>query len=199
VGTSWNFSNFLPILIDTTATYSLTIDGLGVRHLAVVSKEAELWHVRESGIPDPSNPPVAVRIPLPPSFHPDTTAVAAAANGAHVLFHDAVSGSLHHSSNGSGGWVTEIVDQNPLQDVGGFCAAAIDVASGRLHVAYYDATNGDLKYARKDPGGVWVRKVLDAEGDVGSHVSIVLDAMGAVHIAYRDETGRRLKIARGTP
>jgi hypothetical protein len=44
-----------------------------------------------------------------------------------------------------------------------------------------------------------VRKVLDAEGDVGSHVSIVLDAAGAVRIAYRDETNQRLKIAKGAP
>jgi len=199
VGASWHFSNLLPMLVDTATTYSLTIDGLGVRHLAVVSAGAELWHVRESGIPDPANPPVTERIPLPPSFAPHTTAVAATADGVHVLFHDVSSGSLHHSSSGSGGWVTETVDQSPGQDVGGFCAAAIHAATGRLHVAYYDATNGDLKYARKDPGGAWVRKVLDAGGDVGAHVSIVLDAAGAVRIAYRDETNQRLKIAKGTP
>jgi len=199
VGASWNLSNFLPILIDTAATFSLTIDGLGVRHLALVSTGAELWHVRESGLPDPANLPVSERIPLPPSFAPDTTAVAATADGVHVLFHDASSGSLHHSSNGSGAWVTETVDQSPGQDVGRFCAAVIHPSTGRLHVAYYDSTNGDLKYARKDPGGVWVRKVLDADGDVGSHVSLVLDASGAVRIAYRDETQRRLKTAAVTP
>ena len=76
---------------------------------------------------------------------------------------------------------------------------AIHRPTGRLHVAYYDETNKDLKYARKDPGGVWNRKVLDLEGDVGSHPSIAVDDSGTVHIAYRDETNKRLKIATGAP
>ena len=66
-------------------------------------------------------------------------------------------------------------------------------------MASYDATRGLLKYARKDPGGSWVRGVIDAAGDVGSHVAVSVNAAGVVYIAYRDETNRRLKIATGTP
>ena len=117
----------------------------------------------------------------------------------HVLFRDASTRSLHHSTNDSGKWVTETLDQTSGLEVGSFCAAAVHGATGRLHVTYYDATNRDLRYARKDPGKAWVRKVLDVAGDVGSHASIALDSAGVVHIAYRDETNLRLKIATGTP
>jgi hypothetical protein len=79
------------------------------------------------------------------------------------------------------------------------CSLAVQRSTGRIHVSYYDATRKDLRYARKDPGGPWVRRLLDAVGDVGSSTSITVDGAGVVAVAYRDETNRRLKIARGTP
>lgn len=199
--TSYVFSRLLPVEADHAATFSAAIDPLGTRHIALVSPSRELWHFHQSvQVSDPDDPHEGVRIPLPaPSSSPDVTSICATGSAVHVVFHDASSGSLHHSTAASGTWVTEAIDVNPGQDLGRFCAVAIHPQTGRLHVAYYDGTNRDLKYARKDPGGVWVRKVLDAAGDVGSHASIAVDAAGAVHIAYRDESNQRLKIATGAP
>jgi hypothetical protein len=100
---------------------------------------------------------------------------------------------------GSGEWDFETIHSAAGQDLGSYCSAAIHPVTGRFHVAYYDATHKDLRYARKDPGGNWVFRVIDALGDMGSHASLAVGASGVIHIAYRDETAGRLRIAVGAP
>jgi hypothetical protein len=200
---NWVLPAPFPVEADFTATFSACLDPEGTRHLAIVSLQRELWYFEDSAAMElgtPQEPAPGVRIPLPSSScAPDFTAIAVSGSTVHVVFHDGNSGGLYHATQASGSWVTQTIDLFEGQDVGRFCASAIHPPTGRLHVAYYDGSNRDLKYARKDPGGSWVRKVLDAAGDVGSHASIALDPAGKVHIAYRDETNQQLKVATGTP
>jgi hypothetical protein len=200
-GQPWVRSAAVPMAVDHAATFSLAIGPGGTRHIALVDATGKLWHFHDSGTPNSGQPLYGFdAVPLPsPISMPDMTSIAAGPGGVHILFHDSLTGSLHHATNASGTWVTETVHQVAGLDLGGYCAAALHPATGRIHAAYYDATNRDLRYARKDPGGAWIRKVVDAPGDVGSHVSIGLNVEGGVHIAYRDETNRRLKLASGAP
>ncbi|MBI3856298.1 MAG: hypothetical protein HY293_11470, partial [Planctomycetes bacterium] len=92
-----------------------------------------------------------------------------------------------------------VIHARPGLDLGAYGALAVHPATGRLHAAYYDATYGLLMYARRDPGGAWVRRVIDASMDVGRYASLAVNAAGVVHIAYRDGATRRLKVAIGTP
>lgn len=200
-GKPWILRDAVPIAMDHETTFSLAIDAEGTRHIALITEIPEVFHYWDPGLPQ-STAAVSLfsRISVPglPSA-PDATAISAGPKGLHVFFHDAATGSLYHAANASGDWQIETVEGSGGHDVGSFCSAAVHSTSGRVHVAYYDATTRDLKYARKDPGGSWVRKVLDVQGDVGAHASIAIDAAGAVHIAYRDETNKQLKVATGTP
>jgi hypothetical protein len=134
----------------------------------------------------------------PPQFG-DTDVVVVGAQELHLVVHERTTGSLYYAVSDATPWEVEEIDSEPERDVGAFCSLAIDRQTGRLHVAYYDATSKDLRYARKDPGGPWVRRIIEAVGDVGSHAAIQVDGSGKVYIAYRDETRRSLRVAIGTP
>jgi hypothetical protein len=124
---------------------------------------------------------------------------------AHIVFNGRPSVSepetLLHATNSAGTWVTEVV--HPVVAGGGpigqHNSLAIHPVSGRLHVAYFDAVQGDLRYARKDPGGVWVRRLIDSAGTVGRDTSIAVDGSEVVHISYYDATNQDLKLATGSP
>ena len=64
---------------------------------------------------------------------------------------------------------------------------------------FQDSTNQDLRYARKDPGGAWVKRIVDWTGFVGSYTSIDVDSSGNVYISYQDEVANDLKVASGAP
>ncbi|HVE40904.1 MAG TPA: fibronectin type III domain-containing protein [Planctomycetota bacterium] len=144
-------------------------------------------------------PHTAVPLPVYSPVVGDTDFAEDARARHHVVFHERSSRSLYHGQDGSVAAEIEAIDSDPRIDVGAFCALVLELSTGRLHVAYYDATRKDLRYARKDPGGAWVRRVIEAAGDVGSHASIGVDGAGRVTIAYRDETNRRLRVAVGRP
>jgi hypothetical protein len=139
---------------DHATTFSLTIDSQGTRHIALVTDLPELIHYWDPGFP-PSTAAGSLfeRIPLPSGTSFRTSPAIAAAGGAlHVLFRDASTKSLHHSTNGSGEVDHESVDQASGMEVGSFCDAAVHGATGRLHVAYYDATNRDLRLRAEGSG-----------------------------------------------
>lgn len=106
---------------------------------------------------------------------------------------------LMHATNAGGSWALEAVDESEGRSVGYYNSIAIHPTTGRIHIAYYESTDGDLRYARKDPGGAWVRLVLDAMGNVGAYTSIAVDVNDVVNIAYLDESNQDLKLAVGAP
>ncbi|HYE80312.1 MAG TPA: hypothetical protein VEI97_20235 [bacterium] len=79
--------------------------------------------------------------------------------------------------------------------------ASVAEIDGRAMVAYYDFTNGNLKVAHArdlspNSAGDWRIQVVDSQGDVGSHTSLV-EYNGRPAITYQDNTSGALKIARG--
>ncbi len=123
----------------------------------------------------------------------------------HVVFNGRLTPSspeaLLHATNASGAWTVEAAHEDPsgFAVLGRHNSIAIDSSTGRIHVAYHDATQADLRYARKDPGGAWVRRLIDSGGSVGTETGIAVDGSGAVHISYHDATNGDLKIASGAP
>ena len=196
-GHGWDFSE--PINYDSIPVHDLAIDPAGAAHVILISSPNNypLYGVKPLG----SGVWQFEGVPLTPAtLEPDAVSLALdAANVPHLALHDPGTQALYHATKVGSSWVTEPVDRTPGADVGAACSLAVQRSTGRLHVAYYDATRQDLRYARRDSGQPWVRRLLDATGDVGSHVSIAVDAAGGVAVAYRDETNRRLKIARGAP
>jgi len=113
-----------------------------------------------------------------------------------MVYYDA----LHHRllyivRDTKGNWgVPEIVDA--AGDVGQYASLRIS-RDRRHHVVYYDADNGDLKYTYKsDPeavGGWATPTILDANGNVGQHVTLAIDPDGKLHVAYYDADTKDLK------
>jgi cell division septation protein DedD len=83
--------------------------------------------------------------------------------------------------------------------VGDYSSLALD-AGGNPVISYYDYTNADLKVLHcNDPncgGGDDTIALVDADGDVGKHASLVLDASGNPVISYYDLTNGDLKVLR---
>ena len=68
---------------------------------------------------------------------------------------------------------------------------------GTLYAAYYDAVSTDIRRARLN-GDNWIELdgVVDGgESNVGTWLSLDIDAGGGWHLAYRDETSAALRIA----
>jgi len=185
---------------DPGARHSLAVNSSGIPHVLSVDSTGDLRVAYGPIGPAPGwtgLPPVPSPVPLP---RVDDTGMAVdRAGSVHVVFHESGSQALYHAAFILSGWIVESVDQSPGCDLGSSCALTAEPSTGRLHVAYFDATRKDLRYARKDPGGPWVRRIIEAVGDVGSDASISVDGAGKVYIAYRDETHRRLRIAAGRP
>jgi len=197
-GQSWAFSEVLDLAIDPSCMHALTIDPTGALHAVLIGASNQLvYAVKAPG----SGVWVYQTVPLASvAVKPDWVSIALdAANNPHFALHDAQGRSLYHLTRTGATWVTEVIDQTPGADVGGWCSLMVQPGSGRLHVAYYDATHGDLRYARKDLNGIWIRRLLDAVGLVGSYASVSVNSTGVVSIAYRDDTNRSVKLAQGNP
>jgi hypothetical protein len=196
---AWTFED-IPLSVDASSLFSLSLDpSSGAPHLALTqASTTNLYHAVRTG----PGAWTLTQIPVAGgSPYPIHTAIAIDAAGfPHVAYFEFFSQDLFHATNAGGSWVSEFIHQTPSGlSAGWYPSVAIDQATGRIHVAYFDDTNDDLRYARKDPGGTWVLKLLDAAGLVGSYTSMVLDSTGAVHIGYYDETNGDLKRASGTP
>jgi len=100
-------------------------------------------------------------------------------------------------SDGSGGWVTETVDDTAL--VGEYTSIALD-SSNKVHISYHgwstDSTTSYLKYAN-NTSGYWVTQTVNSGGNVGKYSSIALDSSDNVHISYYGEANGSLKYAYG--
>jgi len=197
-GQPWGSGEILNNEIDSSSLHAVAVDSTGAVHVVLLNSRKDLvygvkpvatgqWAFQTLPLNTPTIRPVGVSMALD------------AARTPHFAIHNAHDGGLYHLTRSGAVWEVEAIDRTPGASVGIASSFAIHPASGRLHVAYYDATHGDLRYARKDGSGAWTRRLLDAVGDVGSHLSMTLDAAGAIAVAYRDESQRVLKLARGAP
>jgi hypothetical protein len=197
-GQPWGSGEVLNHEIDSASMHAVAVDSSGAVHVVLINSRKELlygikplaaggWSFQTLPLPSQTMRPASVSMALDAIRTP------------HVAIQNALDGGLYHLTRRDALWELEAVDRTPGASVGSALSLAIHPASGRLHVAYYDATHGDLKYARKDATGSWTRRLLDAVGDVGSHVSMTLDAAGEIAVAYRDGSQGVLKLARGTP
>jgi hypothetical protein len=193
-GEGWTFRSFVGFPLDPSAVLSLALDGSGRPHVLVVGANGYLVHVFEEafgGLGSEQLPYPAAQGP------PDYTALVIEPGGTIHAFHrGSLSKSLHHASRASAasGWRESIVDDGSGEDLGSYCSATFDSMTGLLHVAYDDATRGHLKCATLRQGQGWTQRIIDTDGDVGSHVSVV--GVGTIlYFTYRDETRKRLKIA----
>ena len=192
----WTFDD-IPLTVNSGRSFGLAVDAAGNPHLSLVQAgTAHLMHaVRSGGLW------TLTQVADGGSTSATHTAIAIDGGGfPHVAWYDLFTQDLIHSTNAAGSWVSDPIHVSPAgQSAGTYPSMAIDAATGRIHVAYYDDANDDLRYARKDPGGAWVLKLIDAGGIVGSFTSIALGPAGVVHIAYYDETNGDLKRAHGAP
>jgi hypothetical protein len=156
---------------------SLALDADGRPHISYLHNESESiryayrdgdgWHVETV---DPSTWNVsATSLALDPLGNP------------HVAY---IANGLRHAYRDEGGWHVDTID--PAGDPGARVSLAID-AMGRLHISYRMSDTPKpsvaLRYAYRDGDG-WHLETIDADGDVGEHSSLVLDAAGHPHIAY---------------
>ncbi len=198
-GLAWSFETVTPV--EPIGSFSFTLDTTGNPHVAYELRTdpsfPDLVHASR-----PGGTWTYEIVPL--AFgRPSDNAIAVDASGAaHIIFRRDFVGSytLQHATNAGGAWSVGPVDEpSGGSNLGYHNSLVIDPVSGRLHAAYYDLANGDLRYARKDPGGAWIPRVIDTEGNVGTYTGIAVDASGIVHISYRDETNDSLKRASGSP
>ncbi len=65
-----------------------------------------------------------------------------------------------------------------------------------LHAAWYDEANRRLLYSTRDASGLWSNAyIVDDTADVGSDLSIAIDALGQIGIGYFDATNTAVKYA----
>jgi hypothetical protein len=171
--------------------HGFAIDGTGVPHVILVSGSA-LWHAYFAAgswqFEQITN-----------QGQPSHSSLAIGAGGVlHAAFKDSSVGRLMYATNGGGSWSVEPVHEHTAGNLGRHNSIAVEPATGRVHIAYYNAVQGDLWHARKDPGGAWVRTLLDSAGDVGRHTSIALN-LAEVRIGYYDFTNGDLRVAAYAP
>lgn len=99
-------------------------------------------------------------------------------------------GALHVAGRSRDGWTSERL----LDDVGAFAVAQSE--SGELSVAVQDVSLGSsrLLLLRRTLLGGWQRFLIDAEGPVADHLSVVLDERGKTTVAYHAQAIRGLKL-----
>lgn len=195
-GGAWSFEGILPSAT-TLISWALAIDPSGGLHVSYAHTDDgltyELVHGKKTGV-------TWTFTPVTSAGRPGRNSIAVDGSGLpHLTYYEQANFRLMHAASTGTIWSTELVHGVAGTDLGTYNSLAINPSTGRLHVAYYDATSQDLRYARKDPGGSWVLKLIDANGDVGAYASLGLDGAGNVHIGYHDATNGELKVAGGSP
>lgn len=119
----------------------------------------------------------------------------------HVSYEDDLESSLKYATCGGNcatatSWQTVEVDSDGA--VGTHTSLAVD-ENGRVHVTHYDGGEGDLRYFTCAEGcslaSSWQGKAARADGIVGAHSSLAVDADGRVHVSYFDQTNAVLAYA----
>jgi hypothetical protein len=197
---SWVLDTFDSVEVDPTSIHSLALDPSGVPHVLMVPFSGNLYHVVRPSVSTMAGT-TGQQVLLPAGIGGvDFTTMGVDGSGVvHAAVRGKASNSLYSLTQDGTGWQFETIHSDPARSVGASCSMVISPTTGRLHVAYYDETRGDLRYARKDPGGPWVLRLIDAQGDVGNHASISLGSSDHVYVAYRDATNHCLKVAFGAP
>ena len=120
----------------------------------------------------------------------------------HVVYTDDTYGTLKYATNASGTWDISTVDSIGSSTIltGWYLEriAALDIdADVNTQVGYYDINNRAMKHATNATGS-WVVSTIDANGDVGSSISLEAYLNGAervVLIFYYDADNEKLKYA----
>ena len=100
---------------------------------------------------------------------------------------------LMYTSNSSGSWSTEVIDNSTTYRVGRNNSMIID-DSDNIHIAYQEGISGCLKYATNSSGS-WVVSFADSSPSFDNATSIGLDSSNKVHISYYDYGNAQLKYA----
>jgi hypothetical protein len=165
---------------------SVAVDSGGIAHIAfrdnAFSGPRAVKYARKTG----STWDVQIVAPVEGA----TAGIALAADGTPRVVYDSVQQGLQYARLDGTSWVTEPVDSGWYHEY-----AAIKLGSdGVPHVAFYDSSGRDVKYGRRTESG-WQVETVDALGDVGRHLSMVLDSAGHPHVSYLDVTTGKLKYA----
>ena len=130
-----------------------------------------------------------------------TTSLVLDANGFPVLSYvDLINSTLKlaHCNDANCAGNDESIQTIAAGNVNPFISLELD-ANGFPVISYWDVTNEDLKLAHCNDancaGNDESIQTVDAAGDVGRYLSLVLDANGFPVISYRDGFNRALKLA----
>ncbi|OPY33227.1 MAG: Y_Y_Y domain protein [Methanomassiliicoccales archaeon PtaU1.Bin124] len=100
---------------------------------------------------------------------------------------------LMHTTNASGAWVAEVVDNTV--DSGYYPSIAID-SNDHIHIAHYSYNERGLRYAT-NAGGTWVNQTVVSRIDISDGMyradaqyglSLAVDSAGIPYIAYSSQT-----------
>jgi len=133
-----------------------------------------------------------------------------------VAFYDRPHGNLMIAGNGTGKWVTTLVDgANAMNaDTGdmGIGASLFIDNNGDWHITYVDGLNESVRYVEvkggtmpgvpevvDDGSGVGGVPFDDGQHIVGDDSHVVVTASGEVRVSYQDATVGKLHYAVGTP
>lgn len=103
-------------------------------------------------------------------------------------------GRLKYSTNASGAWAIEIVDN---QYAGTFTGLSLD-NGGRVHIAYHSLDNlgaSRLKYAT-NASGAWRTEIIEEGSGLGTYCAIAIDSSNTPHISSNDYTSQDLRYAK---
>jgi hypothetical protein len=109
----------------------------------------------------------------------------------YIAFYDRAWGALRLLSGNSGGYSSEVVDDDG--NVGGWPDMYVDGAN--VTIAYEDVGNGQLKLATGRVGGPWTVETVDSSPHVGADTVVWADGSNPA-IAYFDGKNNDLKLAR---
>jgi hypothetical protein len=172
----------------------IAVDGTGNVHIGYLDKNTGLKYATNAG----GSWQVEV-VDDTPNVGWNTSIAVDSNNKVHISYSDPGpildppgNGYLKYVTNASGGWVTQVIDD---QNAGFFTGLDVD-SQDHVHIVYYtwDGTRGRLKYAT-NASGAWAIETVDENGAVGLYSAVAVDSEGYPHISYYDYIQQDLKYA----